>query len=266
MIAAATTPVPLFFGPADSLYGVYHPPDASPRRAGAIVLCHPGGHEYLRVQRIYRNAAVALARLGFAVLRFDYSGCGDSAGDGTESDLAAWSADLDAAIGEVQRRAGASRVALAGVRLGASLAWRAACDRQDVDALVAWDPVMDGSAYVDELLALEARWLADPSRAKSARRTPGTLLGFAFPPRLEQSLRALRIEPAGPRTAVFVVDSIDDPSRHPLRDRVQQVYGPKSYAVVPAFTDWDAAAAVHTAVYPPQFAQALGAVFAALVR
>lgn len=260
-------PVPLFFGPADRLFGVYHPPDAAPRRAGGIVLCYPGGHEYLRVQRTYRNAAVALARLGFPVLRFDYSGCGDSAGDGAEADLATWSADLDTAIAEVQRRAGASRVALAGVRLGASIAWLAASARQDVEALVAWDPIVDGDAYVNDQLALEDRWLADPSRARTARRTEGTLLGFPFNARLEQSLRLLRLDPAGPRTRqAFLVDSVDTPERHALRARIHGLYGPKSFAVVPAFPDWDSAEAVHTAVYPPQFSQALSSVFGALVR
>jgi len=264
---STAVPVPLFFGAADALFGVYHPPDAVPRRAGAIVLGYPGGHEYLRVQRTYRNAAVALARLGFAVLRFDYSGCGDSAGDGADADLARWSADLDAAIAEVQRRAGATRVGLAGVRLGASIAWLAAASRQDVDAIVAWDPVIDGEVYVNDLLALEERWLADPSRAQTARRTSGTLLGFPFGARLEQAVRALRLDPAAPRTRqVFVVDSADRPERHAWRDRIHGLYGPKSYAIVPAFPDWESAEAVHTAVYPPQFSQALGAVFGALVR
>jgi alpha/beta superfamily hydrolase len=264
---AATAPVPIYFGPGDGLFGVYHPPDATPRRAGAVVLCYPSGHEYLRVQRTFRNASVALSRLGFAVLRFDYSGTGDSAGDGSDATLAGWSADLASAIAEVQRRSGAARVGLAGLRLGASIAWLTASTRRDVDAVVGWDPIVDGDHWVDEQRALEDRWLADPSRARSAKRTAGTLLGFPFGAALEQSLRGMRLDTAAPQTRqTFVVDSADTPERHSWRGRVQHLYGPRSYAVVPAFLDWGAAEAVHTAVYPAQFSQALTTIFGAVMR
>ena len=264
---AAAAPAPIYFGPGEGLFGVFHPADATPRRAGAIVLCYPSGHEYLRVQRTFRNAAVALTRLGFAVLRFDYSGTGDSAGDGSEATLSRWRADLDAAIAEVQRRSGAARVGLAGLRLGASIAWLTAAARRDVDAVVAWDPIVDGHAWVEAQRALEDRWLADPSRVRSAARTAETLLGFPFPTALEQSLREMRLETAAPQTRqTFVIDSADTPARHSWRGRVQHLYGPRSYAVVPAFLDWDTAESVHTAVYPAQFAQALTTVFGAVMR
>jgi alpha/beta superfamily hydrolase len=265
--AVPAAPAPLFFGPEDGLFGVYHPPDAVPRRAAAIVLCYPAGHEYLRVQRSFRNAAAALARLGFPVMRFDYSGTGDSAGEGSDRDLAAWTRDLAAAIAEVKRRSGARRVALAGLRLGGSIAWLEASARDDVDALVAWDPVVDGQSYVEDLLALEQRWLADSSRVRTARRTPGTLLGFPFGDALDGGLRALELGAHLPRTRLtFVVDSIDRPDRQAWRARIRELYGVRSCAIVPAFTDWDAADAIHTAVYPAQFSQALASVFGSLVR
>jgi alpha/beta superfamily hydrolase len=267
VIATATAPVPLFFGPADGLFGVYHPPDATPRRAGAVVLCYPSGHEYLRVQRTFRNAAVALSRLGFPVLRFDYSGSGDSAGDGTDVNLARWTADVDLAIAEVQRRSGSARVGLAGLRLGASMAWLTASARHDVDALVAWDPIVDGAAWVTDLRSLEDRWLSDPARARTGTRSADMLRGFPFGRRLEESLRGLRLDAAAPHTRqTFVIDSVDRSERHSWRGRVQHLYGPRSYAVVPAFLDWDVAESVHTAVYPAQFSQALTTVFGSVMR
>lgn len=265
--AAPAVPAPLYFGPAGELFGVYHAPDATPRRAGAIVLCYPAGHEYLRVQRSFRNAAAALARLGFPVFRFDYSGTGDSGGDGTTGDLDSWRRDLDAAIAEVKRLSGATRVGVAGLRLGASIAWIEASSRDDIDALVAWDPVIDGASHVEELSALEARWLAHPSRTRTARPTPGTLLGFPFRESLAASLRGLDLAGHLPRTrGTFAVDSVDRTERQPWRARVVELYGPLSCAIVPAFTDWDVADAIHTAVYPAQFSQVLGRVFGTLVR
>jgi alpha/beta superfamily hydrolase len=72
---------PLLFGSADApLYGVHHAPQAAPQRTG-IVLCYPFGQEYMRAHRACRQLAMLLAKKGYHVLRFDYSGTGNSSGD-----------------------------------------------------------------------------------------------------------------------------------------------------------------------------------------
>ena len=60
------------------LFGVLHMPDV-PVRAG-IILCPPFFHEQGRSQRLFALLADALRGHGFAVLRFDYLGTGDSEG------------------------------------------------------------------------------------------------------------------------------------------------------------------------------------------
>jgi pimeloyl-ACP methyl ester carboxylesterase len=143
-----------------------------------------------------------LSRAGVDVLRFDYHGTGDSAGEATDGDAAAWAGDVSTAIEELKDTAGADRVGLVGLRLGATLAATAAAERDDVDAVALWDPVVDGSCYVRELVAL----------AGEARAGEGTeVLGFPLTPAMVRSIEELRLVPVLPslpqRSLVVVTDA-----------------------------------------------------------
>src|SRR5256885_16263297 len=73
---------PLYFGPATArLFGLHDAPRTDAGREGSVVLCYPYGRDYMSAFRAYRTLALRLARAGFHVLRFDYRGTGDSAGD-----------------------------------------------------------------------------------------------------------------------------------------------------------------------------------------
>ena len=267
----AAPPVPMLFGPGEALFGVYHPPQTRPARSHAIVFCPPFGHEHLRIHRGLRNIASALARLGFPVLRFDYRGTGDSAGDARDVSLAEWQADVAAAVEEVRLRSQAARTALVGVRLGAALAWHAAAERQDVDLVVAWEPVVNGAAYLAALRDLERRWLADPARAGSAaaHAEPEVILGFGIGAPLERGIAALDLanEPLPPRAHVVALfDGRPAPAEQEWRDRLVGRYGPKSSAVLPTGADWDDPALVHTAAYAQAGLQAIPAMFASIFK
>ncbi len=141
---------PCFFGPPDKrLFGVHHPSaNAAPARPHGVVMCYPIGQEYVRIHRTFRQLAARLAKLGYDVLRFDYRGTGDSAGESKETRLERWEADITTAIEELAAVSGGGEVHLVGLKLGASLAYRAAARRDDVQSLVLWEPVVDGGAYV----------------------------------------------------------------------------------------------------------------------
>lgn len=97
-----------------------------------------------------RHLSGLLSASGCDVLSFDYFGTGDSAADLTDADLQGWSSDIDEAIREVKDMSAATRVAVVGLRLGATLAatlFRK--PRKDVEALVLWDPITSGARYVD---------------------------------------------------------------------------------------------------------------------
>jgi pimeloyl-ACP methyl ester carboxylesterase len=147
---------PHFFGSTGRpLFGVHFAGHSQGRRCAtqAVVLCYPWGQEYLRAHRSMRLLADMIAARGCDVLRFDYSGTGDSGGDATTASFVEWESDIETAIDELKDMAGVSRVSLVGLRLGATLAARVAeRRRRDVSALVLWDPVVSGGAYLQELL------------------------------------------------------------------------------------------------------------------
>ncbi|HEY5089012.1 MAG TPA: alpha/beta hydrolase, partial [Polyangia bacterium] len=88
-----------------------------------MILCNPIGDDLIRAHRAFRHLAEALANSGFPVLRFDFDGTGDSAGDERDPDrVATWRADIKRAAAELRARSGVQALALVGLKLGATLA------------------------------------------------------------------------------------------------------------------------------------------------
>jgi alpha-beta hydrolase superfamily lysophospholipase len=147
------------FGPGEpsdgAIFGWFHPPLGSPRSTG-VVICSPIGDDYLRAHRALRQLAVDLAGAGFAVLRFDFRGTGDSSGSERDPGVAAaWIEDIQLAIAELRSRSGVEEIGLVGLRLGATLAMHvAALGDRTVDSLVLWNPFPSGDAYVNEATKL----------------------------------------------------------------------------------------------------------------
>jgi uncharacterized protein len=107
-----------------------------------VLLCHPMGNEQIFAYRTMRQLAARLVRVGFHVLRFDYFGTGDSYGDTGEGDLASWCEDIETAIEELKEMTGATKVNLAGLRLGANLSARVAAHRlKEISKLILWEPL-----------------------------------------------------------------------------------------------------------------------------
>ena len=138
------------------LLGVYHPAQRDRRAARAVLLCYPWGHEYIYAHRSMTRLSNLLAQAGHHVLRFDYFGTGDSAGEAHEVDLAGWREDVGTALEELQDLSGAERVTIVGLRVGAALGVMVAdSERRIVEAAVLWDPVVDGAEYVRALCHLD---------------------------------------------------------------------------------------------------------------
>lgn len=259
-------PEPIYFGPSGSLFGVFHSAARPRARAGAIVLCQPVGHEYFRLHRAFRNIAVALSRLGFSVLRFDYYGTGDSHDDASRATLTRWQADVSAAVDELKRRSVVPRVSIAGLRLGATIAWLECLTRSDVDLLVMWEPVVSGRVYLEQLRRVEREWLTEPSRKAPAdvEWQAERLLGFPLSGALERQIQAVDLS-AGPLPAtahvVTLTAAADAPGQSGWRERMDAAYGVKSSGVLPSGADWADPAAIHTAVYAPAAVQSLPALF-----
>ncbi len=181
----------LHFGPDDArLLGVRYEPGAA-RRGTCVVMCAPFGHEHIESLRAMRLLSGQLARLGFDVLRFDYRGTGDSAGEGDDATVDDWCEDTERAIAEAKRLSGATRVALVGVRLGAAVAAKVAGARRDVGAMVLWGPALDGRAHARALRQAHMQWLAIELRERpsaAALVSEGEVLGYPFGPEMRRSM------------------------------------------------------------------------------
>lgn len=125
---------------------------AAPVRRG-IVLCHPLGEEKLWAHRALVNLARRLTASGFAVVRFDCRGEGDSDRRFEETDLSTRVQDLEAAAGALRARVPSLRtLAAIGLRFGANLAAIGSARSAVFDGLVLWDPISDGRAYANSLI------------------------------------------------------------------------------------------------------------------
>jgi uncharacterized protein len=163
----------------------------------AMVICQPMGHEYIFCHRALRQLAAKLCEAGFLVLRFDFHGCGDSAGEGYEGRLTQWLEDISTAAAQAKARAGVDQVCLVGLRLGAALAFSAAAQRDDVASLVLWDPVVFGNRYIAEMLRLQNETLKR-RRQHHGYAEVGEIFGFDLPRALRHELGQLNLQSVSP--------------------------------------------------------------------
>ncbi|MGD9496569.1 MAG: alpha/beta fold hydrolase [Armatimonadota bacterium] len=132
------------------LHAVLHQPVGPPGRA--LVFCHPFAEEKKCAHRAMVDAARACAAAGWAVLRFDLRGCGDSPGSFEAFDLEDWREDVAAVVAQAGEASGAEAVGLLGLRLGATLAAQVAEEHAELACLVLWEPIVDGARYIAENL------------------------------------------------------------------------------------------------------------------
>jgi alpha-beta hydrolase superfamily lysophospholipase len=144
---------PFYFISGDNqLFGWLHSPVAPLASTVGVVICAPFGYELICAHRSIREFAEAIAAAGIPAMRFDYSGCGDSAEiDESADQVALWTRDVIAAIRELRQLTGVERVCLLGIRLGAMLAALAAAECRAVDSLILVGPIVSGRRYVREL-------------------------------------------------------------------------------------------------------------------
>ena len=148
------TETPFYFPNGQrSLFGIFHAPGTSIAQS-AFVFCHPFGEEKLWTHRVFVSFARQLAADGHPVLRFDYAGNGDSDGSFSETSVRTAIADVDAAVAHMRSVRGVTQVNLLGLRFGATVAALAAEELPEIDRLILWAPIVDGSRYMQELLRI----------------------------------------------------------------------------------------------------------------
>jgi alpha-beta hydrolase superfamily lysophospholipase len=181
----------LFFGEKNrQLLGFHHVPQGKAKPM-AVLCCHPAPQEYMRTYRAVKNLADSVSRAGMHAMRFDWSGTGDSAGRLRDARLETWQQDLTVAVEELLDLSGARRLAIVGLRLGASIA-ALACARPQApipDTLLLWDPVVRGATWLQSARRAH-KWHLDRHRVELSP-DPGSLLGGPLPAALREDLEEL---------------------------------------------------------------------------
>ena len=210
---------------AGALKGVLYAPSETP--LGSVLFCNPLFEERKSSQRVMVECARALCDDGLMVLRFDYRGCGDSTGDFKDFNTTHWLADIRSAAKVLRERSGDAALTLLGLRLGANLAVGSALEGLNPKALILWEPIAEGNAYIEhELRRKVLREMVTFGTGRSSRQSSADLLaagnsvdldGYELTADLASSIRKLSLsEDLTSIDAPLVLTNIthgDEPSR-----------------------------------------------------
>jgi alpha/beta superfamily hydrolase len=206
---------PLYFGdPARPLFGWLHRSTAATPAAFGLVICNPIGYEAVCAHRSIKHIAMLAANAGFASLRFDYDGTGDSAGDDLDARrVDRWIESIHHAVETLKRHAQVDQVVILGIRLGATLAALASAGRKDVAGFVAIAPVINLKSYLRELrvLALAGEHNAPAAQIQGANIQESA--GFALTEETRAALATVDLSTEAPPAArVLILDRDDLPA------------------------------------------------------
>lgn len=212
---------------------------------------------------MYRVLATQLARQGYPTLRFDYSCSGDSLGASEAASLDGWIQDVSHAVEALRDRTAARRIALMGLRLGASVA-ALAVERQPTlgQHLLLWDPVIDGVAYLTELARAHRQHLESELSQLAPSQVPPSVaprevLGHPLSSGFAQALQ--RVELAAlqwPAEHVSVICTQENDRVRRLRDRLT-THAQCEWVALTSSAAWNSDAALNDAVVPMDVVEAV---------
>jgi len=155
------------------LLGFLHQPLTRKRDVG-IVYCHPFAEEKNCSHAVVVKAARAFAKEGYAVLRFDLSGTGDSAGDLEDMTIDMWQDDLACAINTLKAESDIKVIVLWGLRFGAALAVKHHSESQEIAAHIVWHPISNFKDYIKQFLRQSIN--TELANAISTKKSLGVLV------------------------------------------------------------------------------------------
>lgn len=169
-----------------TLRGVLHLPANVRRPAPAVVLFHGFTGDRMESHWIFVKCSRALAQAGFASLRFDFYGSGESSGDFREMTLRGEIADGRAAVAflRAQKEIAPERVGLLGLSLGGAVA-AALAPSVKAKVIVLWSALAHTARLRDLLKKAPKKIPGKPGACEYDARE--------INPRLEEDL--LKVEP-----------------------------------------------------------------------
>jgi len=122
----------------EEVFGIFHPAQDGSTDVG--IICVNAGQQYrVGPHRIYVEAARRMSRAGYAVLRIDHPGIGDSEGEGGYPHFDSFPTDdVASAVDFMQNVVGIEHPVVLGMCAGARCALKAAAEDRRVDSVVLW--------------------------------------------------------------------------------------------------------------------------------
>jgi pimeloyl-ACP methyl ester carboxylesterase len=195
-----TREVAEFVGLRDRKLRFVHLPAGAAR--GTVVICSSVYAEFMKNYRREVRLARNLATAGFAAVRLQYRGSGNSEGDPATVTLSSLAEDISETVKELSGYPDSSAPIYVGTRIGAVVAALAAPPSAP---LVLWEPVLNGDRWLKE--GIRAATISSVSRqvedGSSDSRTSidrleedGVLdlLGFALYQKLVDDIRQIKLE------------------------------------------------------------------------
>ncbi len=136
----------------DPIFAIFHQPASPSTDSTAVLICPPFGWDDTCSYRSRRDWAQHLASEGFACLRMDLPGTGDSGGSPHDPRrLSSWIDAVGAAAGRLRAMTGCARVVSIGIGLGGLLVCRAISDGAQIEEVVLWAAPARGRTLLREL-------------------------------------------------------------------------------------------------------------------
>ncbi len=132
---------------SESIYYVLHRPAAEPR--AVVLLTGPLPDERTHSHLTWVRWARILSERGFMVMRFDYSGTGESTGSFEDATLSSWTAELISCADHLGNEAPGRPLIINGLRLGGLIASTAFVDGCG-DGLLTFEPMTSGRALLSD--------------------------------------------------------------------------------------------------------------------
>ncbi len=175
--ASLSSAKPLYISDqGESIFAMLHEAQG-PAREVAVILCPPFGWEDMCSYRSRREWASLLAAEGFATLRIDLPGSGDSSGGPRDPErLRAWTDAVAASARWLSSATDARRILAIGIGLGGAIAYRALALGAPIDDLVLWGVASRGRTHVRELRAFSSMENAGEEAAGAEDSGDGSLV------------------------------------------------------------------------------------------
>ncbi|MED1865975.1 alpha/beta fold hydrolase [Fictibacillus nanhaiensis] len=119
-----------------------------------IIICHGFTSTRIGVDRLFVKSAQALVKLGFAVLRFDYAGCGESEGEYGDNEFTCFIDQTKEVISFGSRLpyVDQNSIILIGHSLGGAVAVCTVADDERVKNVITWSAVGNPFADIKEIV------------------------------------------------------------------------------------------------------------------